>query len=58
MSALAVVLVVLAVAGIAAIRHADRRAELEELDALLRRKATARRIDQTVRTNCDDWWMR
>jgi hypothetical protein len=56
-SALAVVLVVLAVAGIAAIRHADRRAQLEELDAM-RRKATARRIDQTVRTNCDDWWMR
>jgi hypothetical protein len=57
MSGLAVVLVVLAVAGIAAIRHADRRAQLEELDDM-RRKATARRIDQTVRTNCDDWWMR
>ena len=56
MSALAVVLVVIAVAGIAAIRHADRRAQLEELDAL-RRKATARRIGKTVRTH-DDWWMR
>ena len=57
MSGQAVVLVVLAVAGIAAIRHADRRAQLEELDAM-RRKATARRIDQAARTNCDDWWMR
>jgi hypothetical protein len=57
MSGLAVVLVVLAVAGIVAVRHADRRAQLEELDDM-RRKATARRIDQTVRTNCDDWWMR
>jgi hypothetical protein len=40
MSAMAVVLVVLAVAGIAAIRHADRRAE---------RMATRRQISQTVR---------
>lgn len=56
MSALAVVLVVIAVAGIAAIRHADRRAQLKELDAL-RRKATARRIGETVRSYGDDWWM-
>jgi len=57
MSGLAVVLVVLAVAGIAAIRHADRRARHDELEQL-RRRHTARRIDQAARTNCDDWWMR
>lgn len=57
MSALGVVLALVAVVGIVAVRHADRRAQLEELDAM-RRKATARRIDQAVRTNCDDWWMR
>jgi len=56
-SALAIALAMVAVAGIVAVRHADRRSELDELEAM-RRKITARRIAETVRTHGDNWWMR
>jgi hypothetical protein len=57
MSALAIALAMVAVAGIVAVRHADRRSELDELKGM-RRKITARRIAETVRTHGDNWWMR
>jgi len=55
MSRLAIILTVIAVAGIVAVRHADRRQRDDELEAM-RRKITARRITQTVRVHGDDWW--
>jgi hypothetical protein len=55
MSALAIVLALVAVAGIVAVRQADRRQRDDELEAM-RRKITARRITDTVRVHGDDWW--
>jgi len=55
MSALAIILTVIAVAGIVAVRHADRRQRDDELEAM-RRRIAARRITQTVRVHGDDWW--
>jgi hypothetical protein len=55
MSALAIILALVAVAGIVAVRHADRRQRHEELEAM-RRKVTVRRITQTVRVHGDDRW--
>ena len=56
MTALGVVLALVAVVGIVAVRHADRRARHDELEQL-RRRHSARRIGQTVRVD-DDWWTR
>ena len=53
MNALGVVLALLAVAGIAAIRHADRRARHDELEQLRRRHSA--RMAQTT-SDGDDWW--
>ena len=55
MSALAIILALVAVAGIVAVRLADRRQRDDELEAM-RRKITARRITDTVRVHGDDWW--
>jgi hypothetical protein len=56
MSALAIILALVAVAGIVAVRHADRRQRHEELEAM-RRRITVRRITQTIGSNNDEWWM-
>jgi len=55
MSALAIILTVIAVAGIVAVRQADRRQRDDELEAM-RRKIAARQITDTVRVHGDDWW--
>jgi len=54
-SALAIILALVAVAGIVAVRHADRRQRDDELEAM-RRRIAVRRITQTVRVHGDDWW--
>lgn len=51
MSALGVVLALVAVVGIVAVRHADRRARHDELEQLRRRHSA-----RTAQTTSDDWW--
>lgn len=53
MNALGVVLALVAVVGIVAVRHADRRARHDKLEQLRRRHSA--RMARTA-SGDDDWW--